>query len=210
MDFRALCVKLMMSVIILLCAHDQKSDAFSLHILPNRLQFFEYEAVTFYCEGVVYCEFVHKVKGKIKTCPKGSSCTITNVYLDDSGEYWYENEEGIRSNSINISITAGSVILEIPAVPVMEGETVTLGCRNKTTSFNFTTDFYKDGLHISTNSTQNMTIHRVSKSDEGYYKCSISGAGESPETWLSTTGETMKRSFFLPFNASSITTVMCE
>lgn len=90
------------------------------------------------------------------------------------------------------------MILEIPAVPVMEGETVTLGCRNKTTSFNFTTDFYKDGLHISTNSTQNMTIHRVSKSDEGYYKCSISGAGESPESWLAvrSRGNTGESTFF--------------
>ncbi|XP_039907886.1 low affinity immunoglobulin gamma Fc region receptor II-like isoform X1 [Simochromis diagramma] len=187
MDFRALCVKLMMSVIILLCAHDQKSDAFSLHILPNRLQFFEYEAVTFYCEGVVYCEFVHKVKGKIKTCPKGSSCTITNVYLDDSGEYWYENEEGIRSNSINISITDGSVILESPAVPVMEGEDVTLSCRNKLTPSDFMADFYKYGVHIRNNSTGSMAIHKVSKSDEGLYKCSIVGVGESPESWLSVT-----------------------
>uniref|UniRef100_A0AAX7TKX3 Ig-like domain-containing protein n=2 Tax=Astatotilapia calliptera TaxID=8154 RepID=A0AAX7TKX3_ASTCA len=190
MEVRALCIRLLMIIAVLLCSHSQKADAVSLHIYPNRLQFFEYDAVTFYCEGVDYCEVMHKVKGKIKTCPKtnkrtptGSSCTITNVYRDDSGEYWQETKGVIRSNSINISVTAGSVILEIPAVPVMEGETVTLGCRNKTTSFNFTTDFYKDGLHISTNSTQNMTIHRVSKSDEGYYKCSISGAGESPETW---------------------------
>ncbi|XP_039462909.1 low affinity immunoglobulin gamma Fc region receptor II-like [Oreochromis aureus] len=194
MDFRALCVKLVMSVIILLCAHDQKIDAASLHILPNRLQFFEYEAVTFYCDGVDYCEVVHKVKGKIKTCPNtkkrtptGSSCTITNVYLDDSGEYWYETEGGIRSNSINISVTAGSVILESPAIPVMEGEAVTLSCRNKLTPSDFMADFYKYGVHISNTSTGNMTIHKVSKSDEGYYKCSILGVGESPESWLSVT-----------------------
>ncbi|CAI5661015.1 unnamed protein product [Oreochromis niloticus] len=199
MEVRALCIRLLMIIMVLLCPHSQKADAASLHIFPNRLQFFEYEAMTFYCEGVDYCEVVHKVKGKIKTClktnkrtPTGSSCTITNVYRDDSGAYWYETEGGIRSNSINISVTAGSVILESPAVPLMEGEDVVLGCRNKTTFFNFTTDFYKDGLHISTNSTQNMTIHRVSKSDEGYYKCSISGAGESPETWLSTTVDHLK------------------
>ncbi|MED6285548.1 hypothetical protein CHARACLAT_030363 [Characodon lateralis] len=29
-----------------------------------------------------------------------------------------------------------------------------------------------------------MTLSKVSKSDEGLYKCSISGAGESPESWL--------------------------
>ncbi|KAK2863320.1 hypothetical protein Q5P01_002853 [Channa striata] len=30
-----------------------------------------------------------------------------------------------------------------------------------------------------------MTIHSVSKSDEGSYRCNISGAGQSPEGWLS-------------------------
>ncbi|MEQ2227218.1 hypothetical protein ILYODFUR_035569, partial [Ilyodon furcidens] len=29
-----------------------------------------------------------------------------------------------------------------------------------------------------------MTLSKVSKSDEGLYKCSISGAGKSPESWL--------------------------
>ncbi|MEQ2249610.1 hypothetical protein ILYODFUR_031100 [Ilyodon furcidens] len=29
-----------------------------------------------------------------------------------------------------------------------------------------------------------MTLSKVSKSDEGLYKCSISHAGESPESWL--------------------------
>ncbi|KAK5623154.1 hypothetical protein CRENBAI_018921 [Crenichthys baileyi] len=29
-----------------------------------------------------------------------------------------------------------------------------------------------------------MAILNVTKADEGYYKCSISGAGESPESWL--------------------------
>uniref|UniRef100_A0A1A7ZZF0 Ig-like domain-containing protein n=1 Tax=Nothobranchius furzeri TaxID=105023 RepID=A0A1A7ZZF0_NOTFU len=29
-----------------------------------------------------------------------------------------------------------------------------------------------------------MTLQNISKSDEGRYKCSISGKGESPESWL--------------------------
>ncbi|TMS02146.1 hypothetical protein E3U43_007686 [Larimichthys crocea] len=29
-----------------------------------------------------------------------------------------------------------------------------------------------------------MTIHSASKSDEGFYKCSISGGGESLSSWL--------------------------
>uniref|UniRef100_A0AAZ1XUW3 Ig-like domain-containing protein n=1 Tax=Oreochromis aureus TaxID=47969 RepID=A0AAZ1XUW3_OREAU len=181
-----------MTLVILLCTHDQKVNAVSFRISPNRLQFFEYEKVTFYCEGVVYCQVVHEVKGKIKSCnrtnkrtPTGSSCTISNVYLEDSGEYWYETEGGTRSNIINITVTAGSVILESPAIPVIEEGNVTLCCRNKVASSNFMAEFYKYGRHIHSSSTGNMTIHRVSKSDEGLYKCSISGGGESPESWLS-------------------------
>ncbi|XP_042073047.1 uncharacterized protein LOC121813384 isoform X2 [Haplochromis burtoni] len=169
-------------------------DAVSLRVVPNRLQFFEYESVTFHCEGVDYCEVVHKFKGKVESCsktnkttPTGSSCTIKNVYTDDSGAYWYETKGGTRSKIIKIRVTDGPVILESPAVPVLMEETVTLSCRNKTASSNFKSEFYKDGRLIHRSSTGSMIIQRVSESDEGLYKCNISGAGDSPETWLKVT-----------------------
>ncbi|XP_026013220.1 Fc receptor-like protein 5 [Astatotilapia calliptera] len=191
MEVRALCIKLFMTLVVL-CAHGQKVDAVSFRISPNRLQFFEYESVTFYCDGVLYCQVVHKFKGKIESCnktnmktPTGSYCTISNIYPDDGGEYWCETEGGKRSNKINITVTVGSVILESPAIPVIEEGNVTLSCRNKMASSNFKTDFYKYGHLIHNSSTGNVTIHRVSKSDEGLYKCGISGVGESSESWLS-------------------------
>ncbi|XP_078020549.1 uncharacterized protein LOC144459781 isoform X1 [Epinephelus lanceolatus] len=52
---------------------------------------------------------------------------------------------------------------------------------------NFPADFYKDGRLIERSSTGNMTISSVSKSDEGLYRCHISGAGESPESRLAVT-----------------------
>ncbi|XP_039465525.1 Fc receptor-like B isoform X2 [Oreochromis aureus] len=88
----------------------------------------------------------------------GSSCSIKNIYTDDSGEFICETEGGEKSNIINISVTAGSLILESPTVPVMEGEAVTLTCRNKTTSSSFTAEFYKDGLPISNSSTGYMDL----------------------------------------------------
>ena len=88
----------------------------------------------------------------------------------------------------NLCFPAGSVILESPVLPVMEGNDVTLSCRNKTTSSNLTADFYKDGRLIRSSSTGEMTIHSVSWSDEGLYKCDISGAGGSPESWLGKKG----------------------
>ncbi|KAM4611886.1 uncharacterized protein ACJ7VT_012520 [Polymixia lowei] len=65
----------------------------------------------------------------------------------------------------------------------MEGDDVTLRCRTQTPS-NLTADFYKDGSLIGTESTGEMIIHSVSRSDEGLYKCNRRGLGESPESWL--------------------------
>ena len=91
------------------------------------------------------------------------------------------------------SFSAGPVILESPALPAKEGEDVTLQCRNKTTPSKFTTYFYKNGLLVGSSSTGQMVIHNVSKSDEGRYKCNISGAGESLESWLVVGGERKTR-----------------
>ena len=76
------------------------------------------------------------------------------------------------------------MILEVPASPVVEGDKVSLYCRKKDTQSNHIADFYKDGSKLGTWYSNNMTIQNVSKSDEGLYKCSISGAGESPQSWL--------------------------
>uniref|UniRef100_A0AAQ6IQN6 Ig-like domain-containing protein n=1 Tax=Anabas testudineus TaxID=64144 RepID=A0AAQ6IQN6_ANATE len=198
-------MSLVMIAMLLLCEHDQKVNADSLHIGPNRAQFFEYESVTFYCEGVSYCEIVHESKGKLSSCNKtnkrtatGSSCTLTHVYTDDSGEFWFETGGGKRSNSVNIIVSAGSVILEIPALPVMEGEAVTLTCRNKTTSSQTSAHFYHYGGLIGNSSAGNMIIHGVSKPDEGIYKCNISGAGESAESRL-IVGDGQKETVTSPF-----------
>ncbi|XP_078020822.1 Fc receptor-like protein 5 [Epinephelus lanceolatus] len=120
----------------------------------------------------------------IKRTPTVSSCTIGEIYKGDSGEYWCENDGGERSNTVNISVTDGPVILESPVLPVDEGNDATLSCNRKTTTPNLTAGFYKDGVFIRSSSTGEMTIHSVSKSDEGLYKCHISGAGESPESWM--------------------------
>ncbi|XP_074479515.1 Fc receptor-like A [Sebastes fasciatus] len=111
-------------------------------------------------------------------------CFIQHSFSSDSGEYWCEAKGGGRSNAVNITVTAGPVILESPALPVMEGDAVTLRCRSKMTSSSLKADFYKDDLPIGTSSTREMTIHGVSKSDEGLYKCSISEFVESPESWV--------------------------
>ncbi|XP_005460654.3 Fc receptor-like protein 5 isoform X1 [Oreochromis niloticus] len=195
MEVRALCIRLLMTVNILLCRHDQNVDAVSLRIVPNKSQFFKYESVSFYCEEISNGHVLYKMKEEVEQCnttskkttasSTGSQCTIHYLYASDSGEYWCGTAGGNRSNNIYITVTDGSVILESPAVPVMVGDAVTLRCRIKMLSSNFTADFYKNGRHIGSSSTGNMTIHEVYKTDEGLYKCNISGGGESLASWLS-------------------------
>ncbi|XP_028988447.1 uncharacterized protein LOC114844901 isoform X2 [Betta splendens] len=114
---------------------------------------------------------------------KNSFCVINNIYPFDSGVYWCESSSASSSSSssINISVSGGSVILQSPVLPVMEGHDVTLHCQTKSPPSKLPADFYKDGSLIRTEPTGHMTIHRVTKSDEGAYKCSIQ-ACEGPST----------------------------
>uniref|UniRef100_A0A3P8QRU1 Ig-like domain-containing protein n=1 Tax=Astatotilapia calliptera TaxID=8154 RepID=A0A3P8QRU1_ASTCA len=91
---------------------------------------------------------------------------------------------------VNLTVTGGSVILQSPVLPVMEGDDVTLLCKTKTTPSNLPAAFYKDGSLIRKQPTGHMTIQHVSRSDEGLYKCDISGHGESPSSWITVTGNT--------------------
>ncbi|XP_067435913.1 putative high affinity immunoglobulin gamma Fc receptor IB [Thunnus thynnus] len=188
MEVTAFCIRL--SVFILLSVDVQNSDA-AFRIIPTKLQVFQYESVSFHCEGLddsSQLEGIRDTKEFISACNITStstvSCTIPRVYLADSGEYWCETKGGKKSNRVNITVTTGSVILESSVVPVMEGDCVTLRCRYKTTSSHLTADFYKNGLFMRSSSTGEITIHSVSKSDEGFYKCNTSDVGESPESRL--------------------------
>uniref|UniRef100_A0AAZ1XWA8 Ig-like domain-containing protein n=1 Tax=Oreochromis aureus TaxID=47969 RepID=A0AAZ1XWA8_OREAU len=112
---------------------------------------------------------------------------MTYIFHSDSGVYWCESREGPISNMVNLTVTGGSVILQSPVLPVMEGDDVTLLCKTKTTPSNLPAAFYKDGSLIRKQPTGHMTIQHVSRSDEGLYKCDISGHGESPSSWITVT-----------------------
>ncbi|XP_067381394.1 high affinity immunoglobulin epsilon receptor subunit alpha-like [Channa argus] len=116
--------------------------------------------------------------------PVGSSCNISPITTWDSGVYWCESREGSTSNRITITVTGGAVILQSPVLPVMEGHDVSLHCQTKSPPSKLPADFYKDGSLIRSEPTGHMTIHHVTKSDEGLYKCHISSHGESPPSWI--------------------------
>ncbi|KAM7366623.1 hypothetical protein PAMP_016045 [Pampus punctatissimus] len=113
MEVAALCIRLLVTVLISLWAHYQKVEA-DLRIKPNKLQFFEYDNITFTCEEVESSTKLNasrKLNKELPKCltnevkPAVLSCTIKCIYPTDSGEYWCEAGGGRRSNSINIFVT---------------------------------------------------------------------------------------------------------
>ncbi|CAI5660758.1 unnamed protein product [Oreochromis niloticus] len=167
-----------------------------LTVSPSSSQFFKGDFVSLSCEeddsSAGWTLRRNTSKQQRTQCgdgwgkPAGSSCNIT-VFPLDSGVYWCESREGPISNMVNLTVTGGSVILQSPVLPVMEGDDVTLLCKTKTTPSNLPAAFDKDGSLIRKQPTGHMTIQHVSRSDEGLYKCDISGHGESPSSWITVT-----------------------
>uniref|UniRef100_I3J3Z8 Ig-like domain-containing protein n=1 Tax=Oreochromis niloticus TaxID=8128 RepID=I3J3Z8_ORENI len=168
-----------------------------LTVSPSSSQFFEYDFVSLSCEeddsSAGWTLRRNTSKQQRTQCgdgwgkPAGSSCNISYIDPLESGVYWCESREGPISNMVNLTVTGGSVILQSPVLPVMEGDDVTLLCKTKTTPSNLPAAFYKDGVFTGKDSAGHMTIQHVSRSDEGLYKCDISGHGESPSSWITVT-----------------------
>ncbi|KAM8747911.1 high affinity immunoglobulin gamma Fc receptor I-like [Acanthopagrus schlegelii] len=202
MEVTSLCIRLFVNLLLMLvtevkdCSYAQGAYGVFPRVVPTRLQFFEYEHIAFYCEGFqrsLGWRLMKNISSKNSSCGTSwgffneSVCIIRDVYVDDSGEYWCETREGEKSGTVTISVTAGSVILESPVHPVMEGDHVTLHCKTRTPSSNISASFYKNDVFIRSSTTGDMKIQHVNKCDEGLYKCSISGAGGSAVSQLTVT-----------------------
>ncbi|XP_015260549.1 PREDICTED: low affinity immunoglobulin gamma Fc region receptor II-like [Cyprinodon variegatus] len=188
---------LLFSCLLLCCIINEVLPA-GLTVSPSRSQFFKDDSVSLSCENsssagwTVWRNTTRRTRtqcGDRWGKPAGSTCKIYDLIPEDSGVYWCgSSREGAASSSIQLTVTGGSVILQSPVLPVMEGDDVTLSCRNKTHS-NLPAAFYKGDSLIRTESKGHMTLHHVTSSDEGLYKCNISGHGESPSSWISVEGQ---------------------
>ncbi|XP_027894569.1 high affinity immunoglobulin gamma Fc receptor I-like [Xiphophorus couchianus] len=167
-----------------------------LTVSPSRSQFFRGESVTLICEDenrpdgwTVRRNTSRETRTECKGwgTPAGSTCNMDYLLPGDTGLYWCESINGSSSSSssIQLSVSGGSVILQSPVLPVMEGDDVTLSCRARNPTHNLPAAFYKDGSFIGDGPSGHMTLLHVSSSDEGLYKCNISRHGESPSSRIS-------------------------
>ncbi|XP_049424629.1 Fc receptor-like protein 5 isoform X2 [Epinephelus fuscoguttatus] len=177
----------------------------TLSIRPDKSQFFRYDRIYLSCDAppnsTGWTLRKHNSSETPEPCENG--CMLDDVYPSDSGVYWCESEQGKCSNTINITVTAGVVILESPALPVTEGDEVTLSCTHKERyskypTSNFTATFYKNNTFISTEPDGILTLQVVSTSDEGFYKCEHPTKGESPQSWLGVTARAQTPGVPLP------------
>ncbi|XP_071372043.1 Fc receptor-like protein 5 isoform X2 [Centroberyx affinis] len=170
---------------------DRRSSA-SVTVSPNRTQHFSSESVSLSCEGNSTEWRVKRFTegGYLTHCSPywgsmtGSKCNINNIQF--SAVYWCESGSGEFSNAVNITGQYGSLILVSPVHPVTEGDSVTLGCKSRTGPLRSNVDFYQNDKLIQNETRGEMTIHAVSKSDEGFYKCKYSEypGTESLQSWM--------------------------
>uniref|UniRef100_A0AAR2KDR9 Ig-like domain-containing protein n=1 Tax=Pygocentrus nattereri TaxID=42514 RepID=A0AAR2KDR9_PYGNA len=174
------------------------SPEVSLMVSPSRTQHFITDSLSLSCEGQSNStgwrvrQYTHS---EVSDCLSGwgsitgSTCNISSLSTSHTGVYWCDSESGESSNFVNITVTNGAVILDSPVHPVTEGDPLTLRClyRDPKPS-NLPAEFYKNGSLLQTQTTGEMTIRTVSKSDEGLYHCKHPEKGESPQSWISVRG----------------------
>ncbi|KAF5891220.1 Fc receptor-like protein 5, partial [Clarias magur] len=164
----------------------------SLIISPSRTQHFTADSLSLSCEdqrdstGWTVRGYTHSETLYNCSSVSGSTCNISSLSTSHTGVYWCQSESGGRSHSLNITVHNGDVIVESPVHPVTEGNPLTLHCLYRNTKISDSgADFYKDDSVLQKQTTGEMTISSISKSDEGFYHCTHPERGESPKSWVS-------------------------
>ncbi|XP_066519099.1 Fc receptor-like protein 5 [Hoplias malabaricus] len=177
-----------------------KSPPVSLIISPSRTQHFSADSLSLSCEGQrdsTGWRVERYTRGEVSDCSTdtGFTCNISSLSTSYTGVYWCQSESGEGRDPVNVTVYNGDVILESPVHPVTEGDPLTLRCLFRSTkSSHLPVDFYKNGSLLQNQTTGEMTIHKVSRSDEGLYHCKHPEKGESPQSWISVRKQTEEAS----------------
>uniref|UniRef100_A0A3Q4BA94 Immunoglobulin domain-containing protein n=1 Tax=Mola mola TaxID=94237 RepID=A0A3Q4BA94_MOLML len=169
----------------------------TLSLQPDKSQFFRYDHISVTCEAPANTTgwtLRKNASSNVEMCD--GSCILYDLYPEDTGVYWCESEQGECSNTINITVTSGVVILESPARPVAAGDTVILRCsyrerHSKSPTSDFPATFYKDNVFIGTEPAGTKILSAMSKADEGSYMCEHPKKGKSSQSWLAVRGDVM-------------------
>ncbi|XP_053537813.1 carcinoembryonic antigen-related cell adhesion molecule 5 [Ictalurus punctatus] len=168
------------------------SPRVSLIINPSRTQHFTADSLSLSCEnqsdstGWTVRGYTHSEAVSDCSSVSGSTCNIRSLSTSHTGVYWCQSESGRCSNPVNITVHNGDVILESPVHPVTEGHPLTLRCLYRNSKISDSgVDFYKNDSILLSQTTGEMTISTVSKSDEGFYHCKHPERAESLKSWVS-------------------------
>ncbi|KAM8746723.1 sialoadhesin-like isoform 1-T1 [Acanthopagrus schlegelii] len=176
----------------------------SLTVSPDRAQHFTHFSVSLSCEG-------NSAEWRVRRSPEnrylsdcstwrtmtGSTCKLKITSFSDA-VYWCESGSGEFSNAVNMTILNKNIILQSPASPVTEGDSVSLSCKLRRQTFDSTVFFYHNEKVIQSDTRWELNISAVSKSDEGFYKCQHSRQ-ESAQSWMSVQVSRLKSfSFAVP------------
>ncbi|XP_068444380.1 low affinity immunoglobulin gamma Fc region receptor II-like [Clinocottus analis] len=165
----------------------------TLSIRPDKSQFFQHENVHVTCAAPTHSSgwtlMGNNSFKRSRPCD-GGDCQLRDVFRSDTGAYWCQSERGECSGPVNVTVTAGVVILKSPALPVMEGDEVTLQCLYKErseekSSSAFNATFYRNEAFMGSELAGKMVLVAASRADEGFYRCEHPTKGKSPESWLS-------------------------
>ncbi|MEQ2276046.1 hypothetical protein XENORESO_012879 [Xenotaenia resolanae] len=101
-------------LIFLLCFTTVKVLPAALTVSPSRSQFFRGDSVSLSCEDdniSAGWTVRRNTTKRLSECkdgwgePAGSSCTISILFIGDTGVYWCESREGAASSSIQLTVS---------------------------------------------------------------------------------------------------------
>ncbi|XP_028329633.1 uncharacterized protein LOC114480042 [Gouania willdenowi] len=189
------------SVLLPLTLNDPHPSV-SLTVHPNRVQHFRIDPVSISCEGFSTQWRLMRCNVHTKVCRVVGNTMNSIFKLDENdlgieGVYWCESDIAF-SNAVNVT-GRDDIILLSPAVPVLEGEKVILGCRTKLPIPRI--NFYKDhkvifSVAVTKPREANMVISAISKSDKGFYKCGDAQT-VSLQSWVSVTAASKQDHTFI-------------